>query len=296
MSEDKKVHFKHGRTHLFMVLLILIWAIDSVTISMAMDSVNQVFLVCAKYAFALPIVILVVAIRHGIRLPRRKDIVHLLVSALFGDVLYFFFEYTALKYLSVSMVTILLGFLPVASYLTDCVVQRRKPDWLSLLAIGISIFGLVLVVSTKTEEQGNSVIGYLCCAACLAVWIVYGYLTRSMESTYNSTTITMYQMVFAFGMMLPIALTHFPSSLFSRDFWISIVLMGILSSGIGCLIEVKGLIDLGTTISGIYLNLLPVFTAMAGVIFLHERMTLIQCIGSILIIVCGFIVEKRDQT
>ncbi len=287
---------KHA--HLLMVLLIAIWAMDSVTVSVALDSVNQIFLLCAKYAFALPIVFIVVALKHGLTIPKRKDFLLLIISALLGDVLYFFFEYTALKYLSVSTVTILLGFLPAVSYLTDCAVEKKKPNWKTFLVICISIAGLILVVINGESNNSHKWIGYACCAICIIIWIIYGYLIRNLDKTYSSHTITLFQMATAFVIMLPIAISHIPTSLSGRDFWISIVLMGILSGGFGCLIEVKGLVDLGTTISGVYgvyLNLLPVFTALAGVLFLHEHMTLIQCIGSVMIIVCGFILERQSE-
>ena len=278
-----------------MVLLILIWAVDSVTISQAMESVNQIFLLCAKYLCALPLVFGIVAKRNGLKLPKKKDILRLFFSMIFGDILYFFFEYTALKYLPVSTVTILLGFLPGASYLTDRIVLKEKAHAKTIGLILISFIGLAMVVLNGEAHTKNSLIGYVCCAGCIAAWIAYGYLTRSLDTDYSGTAITLYQMIMTVALLLPIALAHRPASLSPHDIWVSIILMGILSSGLGCVIEVKGLIDLGTTVSGVYLNLLPIFTAVAGVVFLHERMSVIQMIGAVIVIICGFEITLQND-
>ena len=278
-----------------MFLLILIWSLDVVAISAAMETINQIFLLCFRYAFALPVVTLLVFHRREMRKPDKKDIGKLIVSMLFGDVLYFYCEYSALKYLPVGVVTVLLGFLPAASYLTDSVIEKKKPKWNILLAIAISIVGLAMVVMEENAKQTNNLIGYFCCAGCVIVWIIYGYLTRNLHEKYSSTSITLYQMSLAVIFTLPIALMNMPKTLDTKDFMISIIVMGILSSGVGCLIEVKGLIDLGTTVSGVYLNLLPVFSAITGMIFLHESMNAMQIIGSVLVVLCGVYINIRIE-
>ena len=73
-----------------MILLILIWAMDSITISAAMASMNQIFLLWGKYLCALPVVAFVVSRRQGLHLPKRKHLPRLLSSMIFGDILYFF--------------------------------------------------------------------------------------------------------------------------------------------------------------------------------------------------------------
>ena len=57
--------------------------------------------------------------------------------------------------------------------------------------------------------------------------------------------------------------------------------------------------DLGTTVSGIYTNFLPVLTSLTGVLFLHEHMTALQAAGSALVILCGLMVvigKDRDAS
>ena len=277
-----------------MLLLLLIWTVDAVAVSVAVEAMSQIFLLCFKTLCSIPVLAVFVGCREGIRLPRRETVPLLLLAALLGDILYFFFEYTAYKYLPIGQVNVLLGILPAASYLTDCAVTRRKPLGRVLAAIVLSIAGLGLAV---WSDGGVSLRGCGSCALCILIWILYGYVARRLDAWYSPETITLYESVAAVAVMLPFAVLNRPAAIGTRDLLFSIVGMGILTTGFGYIIEVRGLIDLGTTASGIYLNLLPVLTALAGFLFLGERMTGFQLAGSGLVILCGiYVVLKLDRS
>ena len=102
-------------------------------------------------------------------------------------------------------------------------------------------------------------------------------------------------MVIAVVLLLPMTVSSLPLSVSTHDFIFCVVIAGILSSGIGYMIEVRGLIELGTTISGVYINLLPVFTAAAGVLFLNETMSALQVFGSLLVIACSIYITLQND-
>ena len=281
---------KQYGTHLLMALLILIWSMDAVTVSLAVQQMDEFFLLGFKTLCSLPVLFLYVGLREGLHLPRKRDIPLLIASAVLGDILYFGSEYTAYHYLPIGTVTVLLGILPAASYVVDCIVARRRPRPLVLVLIALSIGGLLLVV---LYEMGTGRLrGYLACAACTVIWIVYGYVTRRLHRTYSARSITLYESVLATAILLPIAILRRPETIGTAQVLISIVLMGILTSGFGYIIEVRGLVDLGTTVSGIYVNLLPLVTAAAGYLILHQSMTPLQLIGGAVMIVSGFFVIR----
>ena len=285
----------HLKTHLLMLLLTCIWTLDAVTVSSAVDHISQIFLLCCKYLCALPVLLIFVLVTEGRPRFRVRDLPFFILSTLLGDIAYFYFEYTALKYLPAGIVTIMLGLVPAASYLTDCAVTRRRPQTRLLLAIGLILAGLCPVVLSG-ETQAGHLIGYLACALCVAAWVGYGYVLRRLDRTYSTAAITLGQQVLALGIMVPFALANIPSSLPLREILLYIAAAGILSDGIGFLIEVRGMTELGTTVTGIYLNLLPVFTAAAGFLFLHQTMTVPQMLGAAIVIVCGFYVLRKTDS
>ena len=281
-------------THLLMLLLIVIWSIDAVTVSLAVSDMSQIFLLCFKTMCSIPVIALYTRAAEGLRLPRRKDVPLLLLATVLGDILYFYFEYTAYRYLPVSMVTLALGMLPAASHLTDCALAHRRPTAAIMVPILISIGGLALAVVPDASE-GNA-LGYLSCALCVALWIAYGYVARRLgERRYGPAQITLYESVAASLIMLPFALLNAPASLTAFDVGIGIVVMGVVTTGFGYMLEVRGLIVLGTTVSGLYLNILPVFTAIAGIVFLREPMTALQWLGAAIVIVSSVFVIRETE-
>ena len=281
------------KSHILMVVLLLIWTVDTYLVSAAEESLHQIFLLCFKTICSLPVLVGFMALTEGLRLPKRKDLPLLACSSFLGNILYFYLEYTAFKYLPVSLVMVLLGIMPVVSYLVECVRTRRAPLPVVLLAALLSVLGLALVVWDSPETGRGTAIGCGCGLLCVVVWIVYGYVVRRLDRAYSTAAITLYESVIASVLMLPMALCHMPAVLSTQNLWVSIVLMGLVATGFGYLIEVRGLIELGTTVSGIYVNFLPVFTAVAGYLFFGQPMTLLQLAGSALVILCGLFVILR---
>ena len=277
-----------------MTVLTVIWALDAVSISEALNTAGQIFLLFGKYCCAFPILAIYFCVRDGFSLPKKGDVGWLILSMLFGDICYFFCEYSALKFLPTATATLCLGVIPGFSYLTDCVINRQRPKISILLLMILMILGLAPVVSASSDFFSGHLLGYLACIGCAAAWIAYGRVINRLDRTMSSTAITFWQQLFAIIAMSPIALSTIPHDIPLRDILICIVAMGILSNGLGFLIEIRGFIDLGSTVTAIYLNVLPVFTAIAGFIFLHEQMSLLQCIGAAVVIICGCLIILRS--
>ena len=284
-----------GIMHFLMIVLILIWTFDTVSISLAVKEIPQITLLCMKYLSALPIVCIAAYLTKGLRLPEKKDRKRIVLSGILGCVLYAVIEYTAIKHLPISISTVLIGILPAVSYLTDCVIEKRRIRFGLLSVILLSLVGLGMVVRDHSETTGGDMLGVICCFLCVVIWVLYGLLVRRLEKNYSSESLTLYNLTTAVIIFLPYVLLHPPAGLSMKEVLMYIILPGMLSGGLGGLIEVKGLMVLGTTVIGVYLNLLPVFTVAAGFLFLHEELSLLQITGSVIVILCGlYITAGKD--
>ncbi|MBE6130023.1 MAG: DMT family transporter [Erysipelotrichaceae bacterium] len=281
--------------HLLMVVLIMIWTLDAVAISVGVRNIPEMALLCMKYLAALPVILLAAVSGRHLEKPKKKDLPMIFISAIVGNILYFGAEYTAILHLPISISTVVVGILPAASYLTDCFIMKKPVRLPILLAVFVSLIGLGLVVGSRSGTESGDLIGYICCFLCIAIYILYGWLLRFLDTDYHPVSICLYQMVIAVVLLLPMTVSSLPLSVSTHDFIFCVVIAGILSSGIGYMIEVRGLIELGTTISGVYINLLPVFTAAAGVLFLNETMSALQIFGSLLVIACSIYITLQND-
>ena len=222
-------------SHLLMLVLLLIWTVDAAAVSQAVGDMSQIFLLCFKTRCSIPVLAVFVGLKEGLRLPEKRHVPLLLLATLLGDILYFFCEYTAYKYLPIGRVTVLLGMLPAVSYLFDCAVTRARPRLKVMMPIAVSVIGLGMVVYSGAEEAGSGV-GYLCCALCLALWIAYGRVAQRLDGVFSPEAVTLYESVAASLLMLPFALMNRPAALSAHDLWFCIVVMGIVTTGFGYII------------------------------------------------------------
>jgi drug/metabolite transporter (DMT)-like permease len=66
--------------------------------------------------------------------------------------------------------------------------------------------------------------------------------------------------------------------------YIHVVFLGILSSAAAYLFFIFALENLESTVCNIFINLIPVVTVSAGVLFLGEKITWLQGLGAVVII------------
>lgn len=103
-----------------------------------------------KYFGGLIVITLIKAVAERKFTIRKKDIIFFVMCSLTGQVLYYFCEYTAMEYIPVALITIILSFVPIISILIERVFFKTK------LSVSI-IAGLVVCVI----GMGSAGTGYL---------------------------------------------------------------------------------------------------------------------------------------
>jgi len=74
---------------------------------------------------------------------------------------------------------------------------------------------------------------------------------------------------------------------------LNILYLGVISSGLAFILWQQGIERIGSIKASNYIYLVPLITAIAGVIFLDETMSLKMIIGALLIIAGLYIAQKR---
>lgn len=103
-----------------------------------------------KYFGGLIVITLIKAVAERKFTIRKKDIIFFVMCSFTGQVLYYFCEYTAMEYIPVALITIILSFVPIISILIERVFFKTK------LSVSI-IAGLVVCVI----GMGSAGTGYL---------------------------------------------------------------------------------------------------------------------------------------
>lgn len=160
------------------------------------------------------------------------------------------------------------GPLAVATF-----TSKRKTDFLWVLLAGIGIY-LLLPVSSATQSLDlMGVLFALSAGACWAAYILYGQ--KAGNSLPGGLAVT-WGMTFAALIVLPFGMSSVGLKIFETNFLMMGLIVGILSSALPYSLEMVALRELPTKTFGILMSLEPAIGALAGLIILQEKLTLLQ--------------------
>ncbi len=134
-----------NKMYLLMIFLIFSWGLEYIFAKQVLTIMKPLTLVCFKYCIGFLVVLIIKLKAEGKSLMHKKDMPLFLFCAIFGEIGYFYFEYTAMDYLPVSLITIVLAFVPALSILIDKVKFKKKSTTKMTMGILLSIIGIALV-------------------------------------------------------------------------------------------------------------------------------------------------------
>ena len=281
---------------LLMCLLVCFWGLDYVVAKDALNILEPMNLLFLKYLVGALLVFGIKLKQDRKTIVRPKDIPFFILCSLTGEILYFFCEYTAMDYLPVSLITIILSFVPAVSIIAERIIFRRKFTWKMLMGVIICIIGVAIVIGAdfRTLLHGRMT-GYLLAFGAVISWNIYNFMTASLSSNYSGTTMAFNQLFCTLLLGGPYALhTMPPMDTFTPAVTLEVIYLGLVNGGLGFMIMVNGLRVLGPTISAMFSNFLPVTATVFGWILLGESVGVMQLIGGAIVIAssCIVITEK----
>lgn len=282
--------------YILMTLLVFAWGFEYVVAKNALETLDPFTLMFFKYGIGF-LVILVIKLKLDKILIRMKDIPMFLACAIFGDIGYFYFEYSAMDYLPISLITILLSFVPIASLLTERVLYKKSITRLMTLGAITCTIGVMLVIGADFGQMlSGRLIGYGLAFGAVTTWNAFNFITASMHDRYTSITVTFYQLTFAILLLFPYAMTHLPSVAdLDKEVIFGVIYLGIFSAGIGFYIQVKALHILGVTPAAMFSNFMPITSTFFGWVLLDEWISSLQFLGGVIIITSAAVVIREKE-
>jgi drug/metabolite transporter (DMT)-like permease len=275
-----------------MIMLVFFWGFEYIAAKSALDACKPITLVFFKYSVGFVVLTCVKLLRDR-RLPfRKKDVPFLLICALFGDILYYGSEYGALSYLPVSIVTILLAFVPALSIIIEIFVYGRKPTVAIVAGIVACSIGVALIVGADFSELlAGKATGYFLAFFAIVSWNIYNFITAKLTGQYNPLDLTLYQLTAAILLSAPYMIFHLPDAAqMDGRFFLAIAYLGVISSAFGFVIYVNAVSVIGVTPSALFSNMLPVTSTFFGWLFLDEMISAAQIIGGVVVVAAGSVV------
>lgn len=286
-------------TNLALTGTILFWGLSFIGTKIALTSFTPFVYVFLRFSLA-SVIFLALLLYRGFPKLSVSDHKKLFLTALFEPGLYFTFETLGLTYTSASKASVIISMVPIAVLLLARLVLKEKINGKSLLGIILSITGIVILVIGDpkfTMSLAGSMIGDLLILGAVVSAAFYMVLARDLSQRLTSVQITSFQMFYGTFFFAPLFMLNAGSIQWAQVSLQSIgalVFLAIFSSVLAFLFYNYALSQIPASRAAIYLNGIPVVTAIGAWTILGERLNLLQGAGALLVVTAVMLANSND--
>ena len=281
------------------IACVLFWGFSFISIKIAVAVFPPMTLGALRFALAVVILFFVKKkIAPGEKI-LKGDIPLLAGAALTGVTFYFFFENNGVALIPASEASIIVGSIPVITLIAEGVkekiVSRQRTDsnasaktpigktLLTVLGAFISLSGVALVAGVSFTLSGSA-LGYFYMAGACVSWVCYCFLTAPLFKHHSRIFIVFWQSLIGFIGFLPFVVFEPRWIMPELYIWGHVVFLGVCCSALGYWLYVMALRDLGVGKATLFINFIPVVSAIGGFFVLGERLQPLQWFGAALVI------------
>lgn len=219
---------------------------------------------------------------------KKEDRLGILALAFFEPFLYFLGESFGLKYVSSTIGAVIVSTIPLFAPVAAYYFHKEQLSKMNILGILISIIGVAIIIFNKSFSLIVSPIGLACMFAAVGAAVGYSVVLKKLAAKYNPTTLITYQNSLGLLYFLPLFLIfdwqHFIQAIPTQEVINSLVLLAVFGSTLAFIFFTYGLSYLGITKSNIFINAIPVFTAIFAYFVIDEVITIQKIIGMLIVI------------
>ena len=272
-----------------LVLTMLFWGGTFIAGRIAAQEIGPLTAAAGRFAIASLLLMVILRVRAGgwPRLTRREALL-ILGIALTGVVGYNITFFLGLRLVAASRASLIIALNPVFITLASAVVFRERLPVAGLAGVLLSLAGAGLVITRGSWQdlQLGFGPGEFFISLCVVLWVSYTLIGRVALRTLTPLISTTYaSLLGCAGLLLPAFLlersTWSPPSL---SLILALAYLGLFGTVLGFIWYYEALRELGAAQTGIFINLVPVFAVLLGVLTLGEVVTLQTLLGGVLVV------------
>lgn len=277
------------------LIAVLIWSINIVVTRYVADFISPVSISFYRWLFAF-IVLTPFMVRPLYRdWPLiRMHWTQLAVLSAFGLVLYQGLAYTAAHYTTATNMGLINAFIPVFTIFVSLLVLKDIPNRFAVIGSLLSFAGLLYILSqgqlTVLLHAGGH-LGDLLMVIAVFFYAFYGVFLKKWQLRIPLMLSLYVQIFFALLYHLPFIVYLGLDSINAQNV-ASVMYASIFPSLMAPIVWMMAIGYLGPNRTSIFMNLMPVFTALIAFIWLKEAWTIYHTCGG-MVIICGILLAQR---
>ncbi|KJG92656.1 DMT family permease [Acinetobacter baumannii] len=210
-------------------------------------------------------------------------------------VLYQGLAYTAAHYTSATNMGIVNAFIPIFTIFVSLAILKDVPNRFAVFGSILSFAGLLYVMSQGNINKllsGGGHLGDALMIIAVFFYAFYGVFLKKWQLSLPIMTSLYVQIGFSVLFHLPLIFWFGLDALNAQNAP-SAIYAGVFASLIAPLVWMLAVQQLGPNRTSIFMNLVPVFTAIIASIWLSEQWTIYHTFGGIMILVGIIMAQKK---
>lgn len=273
---------------------VIFWGISFVATKVALESFPTFTLVFFRFG-AASCCFMMLIMRRGIPRFSRKDHGKIFLMALFEPGLYFVFETTGLQYTSAAKASLIIATIPIVIMVLATLFLGERTGPAGIAGILLSLTGIVVLVAGDPEFDmtlGGPLAGDMLIAGAVISCSVYMVIARNMGQGHSPLEITMMQIIYGAVFFAPLFLWELPSiewTAISGRSAAALVYLSLFSTIAAFLCNNYALSRIPASQASVFINGIPVVTALSAWFLLGEVLTGLQLAGGTLVLLAVFL-------
>jgi drug/metabolite transporter (DMT)-like permease len=275
-------------SEILLLCVAAIWGTNFVAMKYLLAHISPVNLILFRFLLGSIILFFLLLFFEDVKIPAR-DFLHLCLLGATGITVYQFFFTYALKYTSVTNVSIIINTSPLyGGFLASLFgFEKFKPKRLFAIIMGfVGVY--ILITKGEASLSGGDIRGNLLAVMSSLFWALYTILSKPLLERHSPLKVTTFSMVTGAILLLPFLPFCFNVAeyrVLSAMQWTLLLFTVVFSIVIAFFLWYRGVSRIGPSRTMVYQYSVPVFAAFLAVCFLGERLYLSQAVGAAIVFI-----------
>ena len=287
-----------NRSYLYMTAAALCWSGAFVAGKIGGAEVSGIEMSFYRFVIAVVCLFLFGRIKKlSFKLPLRKVLLIMSIGV-FGMVGYHLLFFASLLTIDVLESSSINTLNPLLSAILGFLFFKEPLNRKGVLYLLTAFTGVITIIvkwDFSLLFSGGFSTGTFLMISAMCIWVIYSLLIRKFAAGLPSVVSTFYTLSGASVFLLPaVIVMGVPLSSYSSNVWFVYLFMGIFSTFLGYTLQQDSIQKIGVSRTNFFINFVPVFAMIMGVLILGDCFRLLNII-SLCIISAGFVGFLREK-
>ncbi len=286
---------KNIKLYTAIVLAMIFWSVSFIWTRVAIESFQPVTLISLRLLIASVLLYVVSKSTGKFQKLRKEDVKWFLLLAFFEPFMYYLGETYGLTMVESTLASVIVSTIPLFAPVLAYILLKEKLGWTNILGIFVSLGGVFLVIYEPGGGFTANPLGIALLFLAVFSAICYTTTLRKIPTHYSTLNVILYQSVIGLGFFAPtFFITDFSTICtlhVTQESLGALLMLSVFASVIAFVLFAGVVRKIGVARTNVFVNLIPVFTALFAWRFMDEEITWLKWIG-IGVVVLGLFVSQ----